>query len=74
MNETLLPRNGDVLVSHPTATRERRIAIVPGPPDVVCATYAEAVACATRMAHERRVDAWLTEDLRNFLRLVSCRP
>jgi hypothetical protein len=74
MTEMLLPKDGGVLVSHPTATRERRIAIVPGPPHIVCATYTEAVACAVRMAHDREVDAWLTEDLRNFLRVAACRP
>jgi hypothetical protein len=69
-----LPRDGDVLVTNPTATVAHEIAIVPEPPHITCATYDQAVAEAKRMAGERQVDAWLTEDLRHFLRIATHRP
>ena len=74
MTEARLPSDGDVLVTNPTATVEHEIAIVPAPPHMICATHDEAVAWAKRMARERQVDAWLSEDLRHFLRIASYRP
>ena len=74
MCEMRLPRDGDILVSHPTASLVRQIAIVPAPPHVTCGTYNQALEWARRLARERGVDAWLTEDLRNFLPLASFRP
>jgi hypothetical protein len=74
VTDMLLPRDGDVLVSHPTATREHEIAIVPAPAHMACATHDEAVAWAKRIARERDVDAWLTEDLCHFLRIATHRP
>jgi len=73
MSGRLLPRDGDVVVSKPTAKVEHEIAIVPASPHIVCATHDEAVARANQMARERHVDAWLTEDLRHFLRVASYR-
>jgi hypothetical protein len=68
-----LPQPGDVLVSNPTATLEHVIGIVPNPPHLVCPTHDTAVAQALELAERLHVDAWLTEDHRNFLRLASHR-
>jgi hypothetical protein len=74
MTKMIVPADGDILVSNPTATLEHEIAIVPAPPHMVCATHDEAVTWAKRLARERQVDAWLTEDLTHFLRIGSYRP
>jgi hypothetical protein len=67
------PRDGDVLVSNPTATVEHEIGIVPRPPHVTCRNHDRAVAEGRRMAEELEVDAWLTEDHCHFLRIASYR-
>ncbi len=74
MTENRLPQDGDVLVTNPTATVEYEIAIVPAPPHQTCANHDDAVAQGTRLALELRVDAWLSEDLRHFLRIAAHRP
>jgi hypothetical protein len=67
------PRDGDVLVSNPTATLEHEISIVPAQPHIVCATHAVAVAKACELARTQRVNAWLTENHTHYLLLESCR-
>jgi hypothetical protein len=67
------PRDGDVLVSNPTATLEHEISIVPARPHIFCATHAVAVAKARELAKEHHVDAWLTEDHTHYLLLESYR-
>lgn len=71
---TLLPQDGDVLVSNPTATLEHEICIVPQPPHLTCATHDEGIAKAHELAARLHVDAWLTEDHTHFLRIGSYRP
>jgi hypothetical protein len=67
------PREGDVLVSNPTATLEHEISIVPAQPHIVCATHDIAVAKACELAKAKHVDAWLTENHTHYLLLASCR-
>ena len=69
-----VPRDGDVIVSHRTASIELELAIVPAPPHMVCAKHDDAVEWARRLARERQVDAWLTEDLRHFVCVATHRP
>ena len=70
----MTPKNGDVLVSNPTATIAHDVSIVPAPPDIVCPNHDTAVAKACAMAQELGVDAWLTEDHTHFLKIASYRP
>jgi hypothetical protein len=70
---TAYPRDGDVLVSNPSATVEHEICIVPNPPHIACATHDLAVERGRALANELGVDAWLTEDRCHFLRLGSYR-
>ncbi|HXW06900.1 MAG TPA: hypothetical protein VD833_16830 [Vicinamibacterales bacterium] len=67
--EAQLPKEGDVLVSNPTATVEHEICVVPKPPHLTCETHDKAVAAARALAQQLAVDAWLTEDHRHFLRI-----
>ena len=71
--ERLLPRDGDVLVSHPMARVECEIAVVPRPPHAVNEKHAAALASATMLASNLGVDVWLTHDRRHFLRVASFR-
>jgi hypothetical protein len=67
------PQPGDVLVSRSSGNVEHQISVVPDPPRETCPTHTCAVDRANTLARERGVDAWLTEDLIHFMRLVSCR-
>lgn len=69
----MLPRDGDILVSNPTATVEHEISVVPAHPDVVCPNHDSAVRKAREMASERQVDAWLTEDHTHFMKIADHR-
>lgn len=68
-----LPQDGDVLVSHPTATVEHDICIVPRSPHITCPSHDSAVAEGRELAEQLRVDAWLTEDHSHFLRIAAFR-
>ena len=67
------PQDGDVLISNPTATIEHDICIVPQPPHLTCANHDQAVAEGRQLAKELKVDAWLTEDNRHFMRIATYR-
>jgi len=71
--EANLPRDGDALVSNPTATVEHLICIVPRPPHITCPNHDSAVAKGRELAEQLKVDAWLTEDHSHFLRIVTFR-
>jgi len=71
--ESHTPQDGDVLISNPTATLEHEICIIPRPPHTTCRTHDQAVAEGRQLAEQLRVDAWLTEDNRHFLRIASYR-
>jgi len=68
------PQDGDVLVSNPTATVEHEICIVPRSPHITCANHDQAVAEGRQLAERLKVDAWLSEDNRHFLRIGTYRP
>jgi hypothetical protein len=71
--ESQRPRDGDVLVSNPTATVEHEICIVPRPPHMTCPNHDQAVAEGRKLAARLKVDAWLTEDHRHFMRIGTYR-
>jgi hypothetical protein len=71
--EPHFPRDGDVLVSKPTAIVEHEICVVPGPPHVSYPNHKRAVAEGCRLAEQLKVDAWLTEDNCHFLRIGTYR-
>lgn len=68
-----LPRDGDVVVSKTPARIEHEVRVLPSTDARVFGHHDDAVAWARKLAAERRVDAWLTEDLRHFLKLASHR-
>lgn len=68
-----LPRNGDVLISNPSATVEREICILPRAPHLACANHDRAVETARLLARQLGVDAWLTEDYRHYLHIATYR-
>jgi hypothetical protein len=68
-----LPQDGDVVVSHPTATIEHSICVVPERSHMTCATHDQAVASGRELAEKLHVDAWLTEDHCHFLLIASFR-
>ena len=67
-------QSGDVLVSHPTAVREREISIVPNAPHAISPTHDAAVTDARTEADALGVDAWLTEDHTHVVKIASHRP
>ena len=67
------PQTGDILVSRSSGNIEHQISVVPDAPLESCPTHTCAVDKASALARERRVDAWLTEDLIHFMRLASFR-
>jgi hypothetical protein len=64
---------GDVLVSHPTATREHEISIVPDAPHATAPTHDAAVSDGRSQADAKGVDAWLTEDQTHVVKIASHR-
>jgi hypothetical protein len=71
--EPQFPRDGDVLVSKPTAIVEHEICVVPRPPHVMYSNHNRAVAEGRRLAQQLKVDAWLTEDHCHFMRIAAYR-
>jgi len=67
------PAAGDVLVSNTTATPEHSIAIVSGSMHECCPTRTVALARASELARELKVDVWLTEDQTHFMYVESYR-
>lgn len=71
--EREIPRDGDVLVSNPTATVEYQVGIVPRPPHLTCENHDVAVAKGRQLGEQLEVDVWLTEDKAHFLRIGTFR-
>ena len=71
--ERRLPRDGDVLVSHPMARVECEIAIVPRSAHAVDRQTKSALPDAVELTQALGVDAWLTHDRRHFLPIASFR-
>jgi hypothetical protein len=67
------PQNGDVLVSKDTARVEHEVSIVPEARASMCPNHDEAIKEANKLAKERGVDAWLTEDHIHFVKVASHR-
>ena len=57
------PVTGDVLVGKDlTRTRAYTLSVVPGPPQLRCSTYDEALSTANTWAALGRVSIWVTHD------------
>ena len=69
----LVPQDGDVLVARASATGQYSVAIVPEKPHLSYERRLRAVEGARVLAHDRTVDAWLTEDLIHFMRMAHFR-
>jgi hypothetical protein len=69
----MAPKPGDVVVSRHVGECEYDVAVVPSPPQIVCATHGQAVSRACLLARQLKVDAWLTDDHTHFLRLACHR-
>jgi hypothetical protein len=65
------PQRGDILVSNRSATLDHDVSFVPEPPHLTRENRTRAVGVASRLARDRQVDLWITENLRNFL-LLEC--
>jgi len=69
----MTPQDGDILVSKPTATVEHCLSIVGGSTVETCPNHDSALRKARRLAQDRHVDVWLTEDHTHFPKIASCR-
>ena len=69
-----LPSEDDVLVARVSATHHYTVAVVPRDPHLTGERRTRAIECARALAHDRNVDAWITEDGTHFLRLATFRP
>jgi hypothetical protein len=70
-----IPKPGDIVLER-VSDGSRRYALTTSRrvPQIMCATYEEAMAEASRCARARRLDVWETDDHRTFSRIVECRP
>jgi len=62
MSPDTRPEAGDVLINRlrrPAATYA--LSVMPGPSQIVCGTYDEALARAMRFAKKKHVDVWVAE-------------
>ena len=69
----MVPQDDDVLVSRAGATGRYNIAVVPQSPHLTRERRIRAIEVARLLAHDRAVDAWLTEDLIHFVSLARFR-
>ena len=69
------PKPGDIILER-IGDGSRRYALTTSGhvPQIMCATYEEAMAEAGRCARARRLDVWETDDHCTFSRIVECRP
>lgn len=57
------PAHGDILVAKdPVQEKAFTLSVVPGPPQVRCATYEDAVSTASGWAIQGHVEIWFTRD------------
>ena len=68
-----VPQDGDILVSRACATGQYCVAVVPQLPHLTHERRSRALEGARLLAHDRAVDAWLTEDLIHFVCLARFR-
>ena len=67
------PTFGDVLVSKLNARVEYQVEFLPGQPGPVCRSEVSAIAEGARLARERQVDAWQTQDHTHYLKIACHR-
>jgi hypothetical protein len=61
--DTTGPAQGDVLIARDTThTKAYALSVVPGPPQMHCPTYEDAMSTAVAWASQRRVAIWFTQD------------
>ena len=69
------PTTGDiVLKAVADGSRQYAVGATDHAPQILCATYEEALAKAGRFARAQGLDVWLTNDGHTFLRILECRP
>lgn len=69
-----IPRSGDVILRRTNdASRGYTLCTSEAAPQIVCATYEEAIARADRFARSEHVDIWQTDDDRVFERVIEYR-
>ena len=68
-----VPQDGDVLVSRAGATGRYNVAVLPQLPHLTRERRIAALESGRLLAHDRHVDAWLTEDLIHFVCLARFR-
>jgi hypothetical protein len=67
--------DGDVVIRRTgIASRPYTLSTSQEAPQIVCRTYDEAIARASRFARPRLIDVWVTDDDRAFVRVIECRP
>ena len=66
-------KTGDVLVSHPTASRQHDISVLPNAPHAMSPTHDGAISEGRSEADALGVDAWLTEDHTHVVKIASHR-
>jgi hypothetical protein len=73
--QAAIPKPGDIILER-IGDGSRRYALTTSGhvPQIMCATYEEAMAEAGRCARARRLDVWKTDDHRVFSRILGCRP
>jgi hypothetical protein len=69
----MIPQDGDILVSKPTATIEHCVSVVGESTGEMCLNHDTALVKARELAKERHVDAWLTGNHTHFLKVASYR-
>lgn len=61
------PTHGDVLIARDkTQQKAYTLSVVPGPPQVRCTTYEDAMVTAVAWTSQRGVGIWLTQDGQTF--------
>ena len=69
-----IPKAGDVILRRSDrASRRCTLSTSGEAPQIMCATYDEAIAQADRFARTDHVDVWQTEDGRTFTRILDAR-
>jgi hypothetical protein len=61
------PEHGDIVISRPgRSLKPYALSVVPGPAQILCPTYDEALGRARSFAARERVDVWVAEDEYDF--------
>jgi hypothetical protein len=69
---TTSPAHGDIVVARDAAKKKvYSLSVVPGPPQMLCPSYEEAVSRASAWAAANKVATWLTQDGQMFTPLAA---